>query len=66
MTARTTEMAPASQETILVNRVGIRENVTLDQYIGGLEGIDEGPHRLSLGTAIQSQECRTEEAQRKY
>jgi hypothetical protein len=60
------EIPPTSQETILVDRVGIRKDVPLDQDIGGVERIDEWPHGLSLGTAVEGEQCRTKEAENKY
>jgi len=52
LSTRLTEPPPSAHETILVDRVGIRKYMALDQYIGGVERIDEGPHRLVLGTAL--------------
>jgi len=61
-----TEIPPASWKTIPVDRVGIREHVALDEHVGGVERIDEGPHRLSPCTAFEGEQRRTKEAENNY
>ena len=54
MTTRLTVKPPAPQETIPVNRAGIRKHMAFDQHIGGVEGIDQRSSRLFLSTATQT------------